>query len=408
MNGTVDGLVMDMGGGSVQLTWMERNQAGKIDLTCSQSYPYGAAALMAQLPQANTSNEASSLSKDVSVAFHSYFNELRTRNPAALERAAIGGISVYLSGGGFRSWGHILMSMAASQPYPIPIVNGFVVEGRHILPELADRQLTTESHRISSRRASQVPAVEFLLTAVTKSLGSLSFSKATFCQGGVREGLLYGNLPEEVRARDALEVASTSFAPISAVILTDLLSSALPECGLHRSLVSAIVNLLYCFDSHPKDIRAAAALRSTTTGLLANTHGISHYDRTNLALVLCERWGGEDDLPLSDRSFLHNLEELEGPTGVWWTRYLGCMANGIAKVYPTGRVRDPLVMVSVEGMNTLKIRITPLRKDVISIAQHWAKRLKKLGKRKRQVDREPIHLDRDMDVDLVLDRISVC
>lgn len=398
---TVYGLVMDMGGGSVQLTWMEKDKAGKIDLSCFRSYPYGAAALMAQLPQINVLDESSALTKNLSSDLQTYFEDLRTQKPVAWrKKVGARGISVYLSGGGFRSWGHILMSMATTQPYPIPIVNGFIVEGSDLLPDVTDHDFSTESHRISTRRGSQIPAIQFLLTAVVKALDNLSISKATFCQGGVREGLLYSSLTESVRAQNALGAASTPFAPKSASMLTTLLSSSLPNHGRHGSLIPAIVNLLYYFDSYPKDIRAAAALRSTTTGILANTHGISHYDRRALALILCERCGGENDVPLGERSFLRSLEDLEGQAGVWWARYLGCMANGIAQIYPAGLVREPLVSVSADGVDILQVRITPLRREIVSIAQHWAKQVKKLGKRRQS------HSSNDVDVDVILDHVS--
>ena len=406
VNGAVHGLVMDMGGGSVQLTWMEKDEAGRIDLSCFQSLPYGAAALMTRVPHVKLHENSSPLEDIVSSDLKAYFAKLRTRKPAAMAKAITEGMPVYLSGGGFRSWGHILMTITSDQPYPIPIVNGLVVEGRHLLPDLADHHFTTESHRISSRRGSQIPAIKFLLTAILGSLGDLSFGKATFCQGGVREGLLYGNLPEAVRACDALTVATMPFAPPSTSILNTLLSSTLPDHGQYRSLIPSVVNLLYHFDSYPKDIRAAAALRSTTTGVLANIHGISHHERTSLALVLCERWGGEDDVPLSDRNFLHSLEKLEDPACSWWIKYLGCMANGIAKIYPSGLVHEPLVRVKAEGLDTLKIQISPLQKDVISLSQHWAKQVKKLGKRKTKIALETSNLGMNLAVDVVLDNVS--
>jgi len=35
------------------------------------------------------------------------------------------GLTLYLSGGGFRGWGYLLMSSHRIRPYPIPIINGF-------------------------------------------------------------------------------------------------------------------------------------------------------------------------------------------------------------------------------------------------------------------------------------------
>ena len=407
VNETINGLVMDMGGGSVQLTWMEKDPAGHIDLTCFRSYPYGAAALMSQFCLVSSQEEASPLVECVSSDLKSYFQDLHSAKPSEMKRAADEGLSIFLSGGGFRGWGHILMSLDAVQPYPIPIVNGYKVDGAHLLPDLTGHTPTSESHRISSRRSSQVPAVQFLIKAILKALGDTKISDATFCQGGVREGLLYDGLPDSIRSRNALDDAGLPHAPPSASALAETLSSALPGSGRHRSLIPAIVNLLYYHDSYPKDIRAAAALRSTTTGVLANTHGISHDDRALLALVLCERWGAIEDVPLGDRPFLQDLEALQGESAIWWARYLGCMAKGIAKIYPAGLVRDNAAF-TVSASETHKgvyIAITPMRSDVLNAVQDWAKQSKKLGKKKNWVGNGENRWGLETEVDVILTNI---
>ena len=389
-----------MGGGSVQLTWMKKTAAGDVALSCLKSYPFGAAALMAQLPLLKSQNNGSVV-ETVSTDLKTYFKELRAAQPDAMQTAALNGLSLFLSGGGFRGWGHILMSLNPVQPYPIPIVNGYVTDGCNFTPSLADHPLTGKSHRISSRRSSQIPAIQFLVNAVVQALEDVPISKVTFCQGGVREGLLFNSLPKSVRSQNALDAAVSPFAPTSAPALVTTLSSTLPEHGHHRQLIPAIVSLLYYHGSYPKDIRAAAALRSTTTGILASTHGISHCDRATLALVLCERWGGEDDVPLSDRGFLHSLEDLGGAAGVWWAKYLGCMARGLARIHPAGLVRDCQVTVRAE-MTTVnvKIRISPLKKDIVSAAHHWAKQLKKLGKSENWVGEAEARFGMGLDVDV--------
>ena len=362
--------------------------------------------MTAQLPLLKSQDNKTSFVETVSTDLKSYFEELRAAQPDALKNAALKGLSIFLGGGGFRSWGHILISLDPVQPYPISIVNGYVINGYRLTPDLADHSLTAKSHRISSHRSSQVPAIQFLINAIVNALEGIPISDVTFCQGGVREGLLFTTLPERVRSQNALDAAASPFAPISASALIETLSSALPDHGHHRRLITAIVNMLYYYDSHPKDIRAAAALRSTTTGVLANTHGISHYERATLALVLCERWGGEDDVPLSDRGFLHSLEDLEGASGVWWAKYLGYMANGLARVYPAGLVRNPLVNVGTEmKASNVKVRISPMRKDVVNAAQHWAKQLKKLGKRKNWVGKTEARYGMELDVDVDLEDV---
>ena len=396
-----------MGGGSVQLTWMHKSATGHVALSCFKSFPYGAAALTAQLSSLNSLDDVSPLTEDVSKALISYFEELRVARPEAFNRATINGLPVFASGGGFRSWGHILMTLDPVQPYPIPIVNGYIASGFRVLPNLAGHVPANESHRISSRRGSQVPAIQFLLQALVDALGDTRISEMTFCQGGVREGLLFNSLPDSVRSQNALTAAASTFAPRSFSSLIEGISSALPEDGQHRQLIPAIVNMLYYHCSHPKDIRAAAALRSTTTGALASTHGVSHYDRAILALVLCERWGGKDDVPHSDRSFLRNLETLEGAAATWWARYLGCIVRGFADIYPAGIVRETFVNINADSTaSRLRVKIIPCTASVTEITNSWAKQLRKLGKRKNWPGENEARYGMEIDVDVDLRNVT--
>ena len=366
----------------MQLTWMQKSVTGHVALKFFKSFPYGAAALMAQMSTRNSEDESKPLAEAVSEDLTSYFEELRAAMPEAFMGPPRKGLQIFASGGGFRSWGHILMSLDPVQPYPIPIVNSYVANGSRLIPDLTDHKPKKESHRISKRRGSQVPAIQFLVTAIVKALGVNQVSEVIFCQGGVREGLLFDGLSESVRSQNALTAATSPFAPKSSSELIEYLSSALPSIGrLHQWLVPAIINMLYFHGSHNKDIRAAAALRSTTTGVLANVHGISHSDRAILALALCERWGGKDDVPHCDREFLHSLETLEGARKTWWARYLGRIAKGLAEIYPAGLVHEGLVQISADWVpHMVRINIVPCSKSVVNITQHWAKELRHLGK----------------------------
>ena len=144
----------------------------------------------------------------------------------------------------------------------------------------------------------------------------------------------------------------------------------------------------------PKDIRAAAALRSTTTGVLAGAHGLSHQDRGALALILCERWGadlGEADMPL-----YQSLQILTGEF-TWWTKYIGRVAEGIANIFPAGFVRDNEQTVVIRsGIAVLFdrqrcwLKIDVLRQDLIGIVNEWAEDLRKLGKKKHRVQQASV------------------
>ncbi|KAL8812561.1 MAG: hypothetical protein Q9223_000971 [Gallowayella weberi] len=346
--GSIRGLVMDLGGGSIQMTWMTaENGEVKTSPKGSVSFPYGAAAMMRRLDEAGPEGHEA-LRKEMSSNFERALQDLEIPDDLTKMADEEGGWTLYLSGGGFRGWGYILMAMHSISPYPIPIINGFRVPKSSFLPNVAEYSDTETTFRISSRRASQVPAITFLVKALAQSIPSISYIH--FAQGGIREGLLFTSLPSEIRSQHPLVTATRLYAPRSVSFLLRLLEQSIPQVsridpskGPPQTLTSphfliSIINLLYAHDSFSKDISAAAALRSTTTGLLGNAHGLSHTDRALLALVLCERWGSE--ISPTDEQYLSKMQELAGPQASWWAKYLGRAASGIAEAFPAGVVRE--------------------------------------------------------------------
>ena len=268
-------------------------------------------------------------------------------------------------------------------PYPIPIINCYSVSAPRFFSNLGESLDRTSAFRVSSRRASQVPAVLLVIKALAQA--DIPISKVVFTQGGVREGLLYSALPPYIRAQNPLIVSTLAYAPKSAGSLTSLLRDAVPGL-VETDLLTSTINLLYHHGSMTKDVRAAAALRCTTTGILAGAHGLSHQDRGNLALILCERWGAdlsEADVPLYD-----SFQVLSGHL-TWWTKYIGRVAEGIARVFPAGVIRDDEQTVMMESgvswnrdVQRCWLKITVLRPDLVEIIKEWAQDLRKLGKKK--------------------------
>lgn len=405
---SIKGLVLDLGGGSVQMTWMiaedgnvQTSQKGSV------SFPYGAAALTMLLEEAGTEAQ-DELRRELIIKFKQAIEDLEI--PQSLKDVAKdeGGFTLHLSGGGFRGWGYILMSLHAIQPYPIPIINGFLVPKSAFLPQTEQTESVSNNDstfRISTRRASQVPAIAFLIRVLAQALPSISTIR--FAQGGVREGLLFSQLPSTVRAQHPLVIATLPYAPPSAIALTRLLKSVIPHSAEHANklptyltsepFLTSTVHLLNAHSSLPKDIRAAAALRSTTTGLLASAHGLIHEERALLALVLCERWGGE--ISPTDADFLAKLQELVGQEASWWAKYIGRLAQGLGEIFPAGLVRndddhgtltvDLMWGVSekekMRGEEVLRIHIKVLREDVEDSIRMMKNGLEKLGKRKSWV-----------------------
>lgn len=346
---SVKGLVMDLGGGSTQITWMIAEDGDvKTSPKGSMSFPYGAAAMIRLLADAEKQggDAKAHLREEMKANFQNAYRDLDV--PKELSEAAEkdGGFSLYLSGGGFRGWGNLLMSQSSISPYPIPIINGFQVDKANFEDTIMIQGVASEQKvfRVSERRADQVPAVAFLINVLAEALPVIK--EVRFCQGGVREGFLYDSLDQEVRAQDPLPVAASPYAPPDAEKIANTLETCLPQVeaqdvspcpkSLERPLLRALANLMFVHSTHPKESASSAALHTTTTGILAATHGISHSDRALLSLILCERWDGE--VSPADEDFKQRLQKLVTPEEIWWCHYVGKVAGLVGKVYPAGVV----------------------------------------------------------------------
>lgn len=377
----VRGLVMDLGGGSVQITWivmkdgnMQTSQKGAF------SFPYGAAALtqrLAQIDKKSKSKEDAARAKkqlreEMKKNFLNAYNELDLPDDLVAHAKRDGGFPLYLSGGGFRGWGYLLLyeSQIHHQAYPISIINGFIAgkkdfEDTNHLEKVA--RDADEIFRISDRRRAQVPAVAFLVNVLAEVIPH-GISEAHFCQGGVREGILFSQLPAEVRMQSPIEVSTAPHARPLSGKLGRLLRHALPKYGdpavsIHQNdiddgwdelpsqklmrkiptsfspnLINAFANMLYVHADMSKEQASTAALYSTTTGALAAVHGTSHKNRALLALLLEARYEGE--LPPREDNFRDALRSLLSPAEVWWVEYLGAVALVLSRVYPAGTNDD--------------------------------------------------------------------
>ncbi|KAI9835276.1 MAG: hypothetical protein M1819_002420 [Sarea resinae] len=396
---SINGLVMDLGGGSTQLTWMavggdgDGNGNGKGDskattTTNSVSLPYGAAALTRRLAEADGNSSSSSsreqLHAELLAAFRSAYAALHVPTADIDDQA---GLTLYLSGGGFRGWGYLLMARHPLQPYPIPTINGFrvtraaftdtvsVAKTAHKASSSASMASAQPVFRVSQRRADQVPAVAFLISALVEALPRID--AVQFCQGGVREGVLYGDLPAQIQTQDPLKVAalmppaspfsSTSTPPSPSSLLTTILLSSLPanpSPPFPSAILSILSTHLHALSSYPKDLRPASALHTPLTGSLAAIHGLLHTDRAFLSLVLYARYSscslspprhdvdsnddnktnisndGDDnngsDLGGLDARLRTSLVQLVGAERAWWAAYVGRVARLVADVYPAG------------------------------------------------------------------------
>jgi retrograde regulation protein 2 len=314
----------------------------------SFSFPYGAAAMTRKLAELEHQDQTgrTKLEQDMKADFQKAYKDLEIPQSLLASADRTGGFTLYLSGGGFRGWGYLLMSQHKVSPYPIPIINGFQVDKSEFqnIAQIKTIAIEQEVFRVSKRRASQVPAVAFLVNALVDALPNIK--EIRFCQGGVREGFLFDTFDEATRVMDPLPAASAHYGSPSSPQIAELLMSAIPppDKELDRSvpasfsvpIVRALADLLFVHASLPKESASLAALYSPITGLLASAHGVSHTNRALLALMLCQRWDGE--LPPPHNMLQDRLRALLTRQEVFWCAYLGTVANMVGYVYPAGRI----------------------------------------------------------------------
>ncbi|WP_419825419.1 Ppx/GppA family phosphatase [Sphingomonas sp.] len=181
-----DGIVGDLGGGSLELARVEGGGARH-----TSSFPLGVLRIGA----------------------------LRRRGGGALRevvREALAeagwtdkgaGLPFYLVGGSWRALARLTMWRTG---YPLPIVHGFTMppaSPAQIAKSLADsdKAALKEVPGLSSSRAATLPDAAALLAAVVAELGSSQLVTSAF---GLREGVLFRNLAADVRAQDPLICAT--------------------------------------------------------------------------------------------------------------------------------------------------------------------------------------------------------
>ncbi|KAF2152713.1 hypothetical protein K461DRAFT_294356 [Myriangium duriaei CBS 260.36] len=406
-------VALDVGGGSAQLSLFDVDGSG-VKPGKGVSLPFGAAALSRRLNEAKAQGTVGALEADVRQGVEGAWKEL---NPSGDRDGAGEGITLYVSGGGMRGWGFVLMASHAVQPYPVAVVNGFSADrstflSTDVVEAAAAASLSTTTsddddddsdsgsssskankgdnkiHRVSTRRATQVPAVSLLISALSTVL---PIDKVQFCQGGVREGHFFSSLGPSIQAQHPLVVATSPFASPGATRLAELLAAALPTEVFGGHAVQALAQMMGHMAGWPKDVVASAALRFSTTGALAAAHGLAHRDRAVLGVLLCERHGGLGDLPPAERQFYESLVGLLTREERWWAGYLGRVAGMLGSVYPAGVVEGEKERVKLkvhvgEGKKGPRVEVKiKVREEWRGVVEDEIKTLEKIGKKKNWV-----------------------
>jgi retrograde regulation protein 2 len=386
----VKGLFLDLGGGSVQMsyinTWDANDHAqddniagyGIAAAQAGESLPFGAAKLIKTLESADMSAKEEAQG-NLSSGMHRAFSTLKARFPALAdssdgERDAPGhvrssdmltanvdghvesrqtsahhnGIDIYLCGGGFRGYGSMLMHNDPIQPYPIPIIGGYTVSGTYFRQTQdmlrVNEQYTGKVYGMSKRRRQQFPAI---VAVVEKLIGAVpNIRSVTFCAGGNREGFLMMMLPKDVREMDPLLFFNLPVSDGSASQKTifrsieHCLENALPEAAYDsltvftEGLGSLISGLIWKDLGEDPSANAESVLHDAVSHD-TSCPGLSHLGRAVLGLTLCARWG-DSAAPstVGLRDSLRRFVDSRHPHATFWADYIGAVAAALAQVMP--------------------------------------------------------------------------
>ncbi len=181
-----DGVVGDLGGGSLELV---RVKNGKIKQQLS--LPIGSLKLSAARDKSPRAMQ-----------------RLIKKSLAEVDWAASGkNLPFYMVGGSWRALAQLHMYLT---DYPLPVVHQYAMDAKSVerlaraLPNLGAKRMKAVP-RLSSSRVPYLPGAALLLRAVVKRLGSSGVIASAY---GVREGVLFANLPKSMRHEDPLVSAA--------------------------------------------------------------------------------------------------------------------------------------------------------------------------------------------------------
>ncbi|HET7708837.1 MAG TPA: Ppx/GppA family phosphatase [Sphingomicrobium sp.] len=265
---SADGVVGDLGGGSLELVEVRDGLTGR-----GISLPLGVLRVRAG---DGGKKEAAAI--------------LRSALRASGLREKAEGRTLYLVGGSWRALARI--DMIASH-YPLPITHGYVLRADRLgkLRKLAEHPRPDWSEMISPARAATLPAAAMLLRLLAKQLKPKRLVVSTF---GIREGLLFADLSARARQADPLITAARDAG------------GADRRFGEHGDLLDSFINPLFDDGPAARRIRLASCVladvawqadpefrgeRGVEMALHGNWVGVTAPERVMMAEALSANFG---------------------------------------------------------------------------------------------------------------------
>jgi exopolyphosphatase / guanosine-5'-triphosphate,3'-diphosphate pyrophosphatase len=277
-----DGVVGDLGGGSLELIDVRKGVPGR-----RETFPLGVLGLPA----------------------------LRAKGERALRQAVAGMLDAggwkaacrhrpfYLVGGSWRALGHLDMHLSNSI---VPGVHGYEFAPARIEPlreavALHGTKLSKMVAAISSSRCGALDDSALLLSEVANAIGSDRFVVSTF---GLREGLLFLELNKADRRQDPLLAAVADYARRRGNPLWDgdavadwIAPLFIDEIKSEQRVRRAACHLA-CVDLHPQS--ETRARHGMELAWLGGWIGLTAIERAMLAQALWTAWAGKGQCALFD------------------------------------------------------------------------------------------------------------
>jgi retrograde regulation protein 2 len=336
----VNGLFMDLGGGSVQMTYVNSTAGAGYDVLAAEaarSMPFGAAKLTAAL---STQDTAQAAKTELRSSMKDTFEGLKDKFTLLKEQENDDGVTIYFCGGGFRGYGSMLLHTDPIQPYPIPAIGGYVVPGYRFVKwrEMlhANNYEEGKIYGMSKRRREQFPAIVTVVQSLVEAIPKIK--EVVFCSGGNREGVLFMKLPPEIRESSPLPLLPAGSPNQKKEVVDSIaacITSALPKdypAIFSAELLNYVAKNIWQNMGDPDDANSAKALHNPISGQLAGLPGMTHQIRGTLALTMCARWGTVPGP--ADKKLYENLQALIGPEMCWWCDYIGTVAGLLATLTP--------------------------------------------------------------------------
>lgn len=304
------GLVCDIGGASMELAEIDAGTVGRRVTT-----PLGPLKLC-DLKGGRKARRI--LIRDRLAAIRDQLGEQRNR--------------LFLVGGSWRAIAKIDM---ARRDYPLHVLHEYRMSPKSVretVKFIENNDLDTLRARagVSSNRIALVPYAAEVLREVVKTIKPRDIAISSY---GIREGLLYGQMPQRLRDRDPL-IEACAFAesrdarvPGFGKVVYEFISPLFRNVGPERRRIIKAACLLHdvSWRAHP-DYRAEDCFDNATR---ANLGGLKHSERVFLGLALLHRYSNS-----REGTRFADLNSLVTPTDEWQAEVLGKAMRFAAMLLP--------------------------------------------------------------------------